>query len=159
MSYTSIEQEETHSYYKWISIIAALVGGTFTAIRIFQAKHVLVHYNYSPIDFSIDSGIVIGIFLFLSASFFYLTGTEPETYDSRNFVICLFSSHLQMLTSLVGLNCTVKGLAGPTSAIFQAQSLVSIMLNIVFFSMVPTLNQVLAAVLTVSGVLTIISAN
>lgn len=148
------DEEEEGQYYKWISILCSLVGGSFTATRIFQAKYVSLHYKYSPVDFSIDSGLVIGVALTISACYFYLT--DCATYTWRNYTICIFSSHLQMLTSLVGLNCTVKGLAGPTSAIFQAQSLVSIVLNIVFFGMVPTLNQILAAILTVSGVLMII---
>jgi drug/metabolite transporter (DMT)-like permease len=57
-----------------------------------------------------------------------------------------------MFTSLVGLNCTVKGLAGPTTAIFQASSIINILLNIAFFGLVPTWQQILGSIVTVAGV-------
>ena len=153
--FESPEEEADQNYYKLYSISLALFCGFLSAVRIQQAKYVAKFFKYSPLDFSIDAGLVIGIVIFFSAFGYYLDG-PPASYNWRNFVICIFTSTLHMLTSLVGLNCTVKGLAGPTTAIFQSSCVISIALNIIFFDLIPSTQQILGALVTVSGVLVII---
>jgi len=146
------ETQAQHTYYKVMSIGLALFSGLLSALRVQQAKYVAKYYNYSPLDFSVDAGLVIGIVTFLSAAFYWVQG-PPASYNWHNFLICIGTSSLHMLTSLVGLNCVVKGLAGPTTAIFQASCIISISLNMVFFDLVPTTQQMLGALVTVGGVL------
>jgi drug/metabolite transporter (DMT)-like permease len=57
-----------------------------------------------------------------------------------------------MITGLVGLNATVKGLGGPTSAILQTQAVIGIVLNTVFIGMVPTLSQICGSLIALGGV-------
>ncbi len=82
-----------------------------------QAKYMKVKYNYSPEDFSIDAGLLIGLVTFICAAYYYLTDQAPH-YTGKNFVLCTLASFISMITSLSGLKALVKGLAGPTSAIF-----------------------------------------
>lgn len=57
-----------------------------------------------------------------------------------------------MLTSLIGLNATVKGLSGPTSAILQTQSVVCTVLNSIFLGLIPTISQAFGSILALAGV-------
>jgi hypothetical protein len=66
-------------------------------------------------DFSIDSGVVLGFVILLISIFYYLYG--HPSYSWYNFGVCFLASTFQMITGLVGLSCIVKGLGGPTSAI------------------------------------------
>lgn len=93
--------------FKWISIIAALFVGIFVAARIFQGKYMHVLYKYSPMEFSVDSGLLSGILCFISATYFYLVGTE--TYNLRNFMLCTVTSAIGMISAIIGLTCMVKG--------------------------------------------------
>lgn len=58
-----------------------------------------------------------------------------------------------MTTSLSGMKALVKGLAGPTSALFQASTLITIALNAVFMGLIPTVYQTIASLVTIGGVL------
>jgi len=68
-------------------------------------------------DFSIDAGVVLGIVIFFISLFYYFQGHPSYTW--YNFGVSFIASVFQMITALVGLNATVKGLGGPTSAILQ----------------------------------------
>lgn len=148
--------EQEKNTYKWLAIFASLLSGVITAIRTLQAKYVSHKYNYSPFDFSVDSGLIIGVGCLLCASVFYLQGTP--TYTLYNSLMSIASSVIAMMINVVGLNCIVKGLAGPTSAIFQSSVIVTVTLNAMFLAQIPTVEQVLAAALTIAGVLVMILA-
>jgi len=64
-----------------------------------------------------------------------------------------------MITAMVGLNATVKGLAGPTTAIMQMQAIVGIGLNAIFLAAIPTFYQVSGAMIALLGALSIILSN
>ncbi len=75
------------------------------------------YHNYEASDFSVDAGLMIGVVCMLISGSFYFFGNTPY-YTTYNFVLCCIASILAMLTSLTGLNALVKGLSGPTSALF-----------------------------------------
>ena len=77
-------------YFKIISLGTALLSGIFSSLRVFQAKYVNMHYKYSPLDFSVDAGILIGVTIFVCAVTYFFLG-EPS-YNWHNFTICSFSS-------------------------------------------------------------------
>jgi hypothetical protein len=89
-------------------------------------------------DFTIDAGIVIGLVLLPISTFYYLSG-PPASYHASNFWVSFIASVLTMMISLVGLNCMVKGLAGPTSAIFQANIIISVALNAIVLGLLPNI--------------------
>jgi drug/metabolite transporter (DMT)-like permease len=64
-----------------------------------------------------------------------------------------------MIGAMVGLNATVKGLAGPTTAIMQMQAIVGIGLNAVFLGVIPTFYQICGAIIALLGALSIILSN
>ena len=66
-------------------------------------------------EFSNDGGLMCGIVLIVLSAYYYLEGNPA--YTAYNFWISFLASIFQMVCSLVGLNATVKGLGGPTSAI------------------------------------------
>jgi hypothetical protein len=111
------------------------------------------HYNYGPSDFSVDAGLFIGFCSMLCTICFYLTDNAPASYNWNNFTLCTINSFLAMLTSLMGLNAMVKGLAGPTSAIFQASTIITISLNCIFLGLIPHYFDLGASLLTITGVL------
>lgn len=116
-----------------------------------------MRYNYNPIDFSVDSGLIIGIVCLAFAVYYFLMGTP--SYSWHNFVITFVSSNISLLIlNVVGLSCLVKGLAGPTSAIFQTSCVVGVSLNAIFLGLIPSIEQVLASLVTISGVLIMILA-
>ena len=61
-------------HYQFLSIGAALLAGALSSIRIFQAKYVSKYHNYSPYDFSVDAGLVIGIFCFIASTIYFYVG-------------------------------------------------------------------------------------
>ena len=60
---------------------------------------------------------------------------------------------------MVGLNAVVKGLAGPTTAIMQMQAIVGIGLNAIFLGVIPTIYQLIGAIIALLGALSIILSN
>lgn len=96
-----------------------------------------MHFNYSPFDFTVDSGLVTGSFLFLFWAYFYLTGHPAYTLTNALYSYC--ASTLIMLWGLVGLNASVKGMQGPTAAIMMVQSIFSTILSAVFMGQIPNL--------------------
>ena len=75
------------------------------------------YHKYEASDFSVDAGLMIGFVCMLISATFYFFGDTPY-YNLYNFSLCFIASVLAMLTSLTGLNALVKGLSGPTSALF-----------------------------------------
>jgi hypothetical protein len=111
--------EEVRSYYKVIAIASAIFGGLLGTIRMNQAKYMYTYHKYEASDFSVDAGLLIGVASMLTSGVLYFFGETPH-YSWYNFGLCALGSILAMLTSLTGLNALVKGLSGPTSALFQA---------------------------------------
>lgn len=110
--------------------------------------------NYGPLDFSNDASLFCGIIIFLISVFYFMIG-EPS-YTCYNFGISFIAGSLITFTSLIGLNASVKGLGGPTSAILQTQAVFGTILNAVFLGMIPTLFQLFGTFLALSGVLIIL---
>jgi drug/metabolite transporter (DMT)-like permease len=84
----------------------------------------------------------------------YLNGSE--SVNARNLFIIFVSSCLGMICWLVGQNCLVKGLAGPTSAIINSGCFYTALLQVIFLGLVPTLSQILAALVTFAGIIVMI---
>ena len=74
----------------------------------------------------------------------------------KNVSIIFCSSSLGMICWLVGQNCSVKGLAGPTIAIVYTGCFFTTGFQIIFLGLVPTVTQLAAAMLAFSGILIII---
>jgi drug/metabolite transporter (DMT)-like permease len=109
-----------------------------------------IRYKYNPIDFSNDGGLLCGVVLLVLSGYYYAIGYPSYTW--YNFWVSFLASIFQMITSLVGLNATVKGLGGPTSAIMQTQSVVCTILNCIFLGLIPTIWQAIGSLLAISGV-------
>ena len=85
---------------------------------------------------------------------YYFMGTPSYTW--YNFWINFLASLARMICAFVSLNCMVKGLAGPTSAIIQTNSIVQIIMNALFLAMIPTLMQAAGALIAIGGVVILI---
>jgi drug/metabolite transporter (DMT)-like permease len=79
-----------------------------------------------------------------------------QSINMRNMGIIFISSCLGMICWLVGQNCSVKGLAGPTIAIVYTGCFFTTALQVIFLGLVPTLTQLAATLLAFSGILIII---
>lgn len=146
--------EEARSLYKIASICIAVFVGFINSLRTFQAKYVLKKYAYSPLDFSIDGGLFTGIVLAFFAALFWLTGNPAYTW--YNFLVSFAASLFLMLTSIIGLNAMVKGLAGPTSAILSANSIVQTLLNALVLGLIPSIMQTVGSLIAIGGVVTMV---
>ena len=145
--------EGEKNQYRIMSIACALLSGCLGSTRILQAKYVNLRLKYSPMEFSNDAGLFCGVVIFIISVYYYIQGHPSYTW--YNFGICFIASVFQMLTSLVGLNCVVKGLGGPTSAILQTQSVVGTVLNAIFLGLIPTIFQLMGSLIALSGVIII----
>lgn len=145
-----IMSEEDRMYYKICSISCAIFSAFLGSMRIQQAKYVNIKLKYSPMDFSIDAGVVLGFVILVISLVYYIQGHPSYTW--YNFGVSFVASTFQMVTGLVGLNCVVKGLGGPTSAILQTQAVVGIVLNTVFLGLVPSLQQICGSLIALGGV-------
>ena len=115
------EYDQTIS--RLLSISAALFAGFLSSMRVFQAKYISRKSGYSPLDFSLDAGLFSGLCLLLLATYFFFVDNDP-TYTLYNLTIATLSSSLLMFTTLIAVNASVKGLAGPTSAIINTNPIV-----------------------------------
>ncbi len=150
----STDQSITESealIYRLLSVLAALFAGFLNCMRTFQAKFIQRKTGYTPLDFSVDAGLLTGLCLFLLAAYFYFLSNDP-TYTLYNLGVATASSSLLMFTSFIALNAMVKGLAGPTSAIINTNAIVQIVMNAVILGMVPTYSQVAGSLIAISGV-------
>jgi len=143
--------EYDQTIYRLLSISAALFAGFLNCMRTFQAKYISRKSGYTPLDFSVDAGLLSGLCLLVLASYFFFVADDP-TYTLYNFTIATLSSSLLMFTSLIALNAMVKGLAGPTSAIINTNAIVQIIMNAVILGMVPTIWQVAGSCIAISRV-------
>jgi hypothetical protein len=115
--------EYDQTLYRLLSISVAIFAGFLNSMRTFQAKYISRKSGYTPLDFSVDAGLLSGLCLLFLASYFFFIANDP-TYTLYNFTIATLSSSLLMFTSLIALNAMVKGLAGPTSAIINTNAIV-----------------------------------
>ena len=60
---------------------------------------------------------------------------------------------MRLICAFVSLNCMVKGLAGPTSAIIQTNSIVQTAMNAIFLQIIPTLMQTAGSLVAIGGVI------
>ena len=141
-------------YYKMYAIGAALASGMVAALRPIQAKWIDIHHQYGPFEFSIDSGFVTGFALMLFWAYYCQIG--QDSYTPPNYLYSFLGSTFMMLWGLVGLNSMVKGLQGPSSAIQQAHSLISILLCALFLGQIPNISQCLACLTLIMGVVLLI---
>ena len=63
---------DTLASQRMLAIILALAAAFLTSLRTVQAKYVYLKHGYGPFDFSIDSGILTGLTLFIFWLYFYL---------------------------------------------------------------------------------------
>ena len=131
-----------------------MLASFISCLRPIQARWVNIHFNYSPFDFTVDSGFVTGSILFLFWLYYYLVG-EPA-YTLYNTLYSFLASTLIMFWGLVGLYASVKGIQGPTAAVMQVQSIFSTILAAIFLHEIPTLQQCLASLTIIAGVITIL---
>jgi hypothetical protein len=101
-----------------MGVLVALLAALISCMRPVQARWVNIHYNYSPFDFTVDSGLITGSVLFLFWGYFYFIENHP-TYTWHNVFYSFVGSTFIMLWGLVGLNASVKGVQGPTAAVMQ----------------------------------------
>jgi hypothetical protein len=94
-------------------------------------------YAYNPMDFSIDGGLFCGIFLTFLSAYYWVVGSPSYTW--YNFWVSFAASILLMICSVLGLNATTMGLAGPASAILSANSIVQTIMNALVLGLIPTL--------------------
>jgi drug/metabolite transporter (DMT)-like permease len=114
--------EEDRDYYKMLSIGLAVGLGVLNSLRTCHGKYVNTRLKYPPIDFSIDQGLFCGLFCLIFSTYYFFIGTESYTF--YNLSVNFVASTMRMTCAIVSLNCMVKGLAGPTSAIIQTNSIV-----------------------------------
>ena len=101
-----------------------------------------------------DTGLIFVIICSIITGINLASG--HDSINLRNIGIIFISSCLGMICWLVGQNCSVKGLAGPTIAIIYSGCFFTTALQIIFLGLVPTLTQLAATVVTFSGILIII---
>jgi drug/metabolite transporter (DMT)-like permease len=105
-------------------------------------------------NISADAGLIFGISGAIITGINWANGHSSLT--AWNFFISFIVSLLQMICVLVGQNCSVKGLAGPTIAIIYSQSLFCTLLQALFLGLLPSVSQLFAAALAFSGIIMII---
>ncbi len=105
-------------HYKFLSIISALGVGCLNASQTVHAKFMTRNKNYGVLNLTSDTGLLFTIICIGITLFNLLYGSESITL--KNFGLIFVSSSLGMICWLVGQNCSVKGLAGPTIAIIYS---------------------------------------
>jgi drug/metabolite transporter (DMT)-like permease len=140
--------------YKMYSIINALAVGCLNASQTVHGKFLMKQGKFSPMNITADTALIFIIICSGITSFNLAQG--HASINLRNAVIIFFSSCLGMICWLVGQNCSVKGLAGPTIAIIYSGCFFTTGFEIVFRGLVPTVTQLGATLLAFSGILIII---
>lgn len=141
--------------YRVIAVCLSIVAGLAASLRAIQAKWVDKVYGYEPFDFSVDSGFITGGAMMIFWGYYQLIEQHPA-YTYSNYLYSFFASTLLNCWSFVGLYSMVKGLQGPSSAIQQVHCIFSIILSAMFLSRIPNLEQILACLTLLVGVLFII---
>ncbi|CDW83507.1 UNKNOWN [Stylonychia lemnae] len=149
--------EDEKSYYKIVSILLALFCGVVNFLRTFQAKYIYRKTGYQPVDLSVDCGLFLGLFTMVCSIYYWATGCN--TYTWYNFGINTIGSIIMMIFSIIALKCIVKGLAGPTGAIMYTCPIYTSILTAIFLKQIPSLYQIMASILAISGVGVILLGN
>jgi uncharacterized membrane protein len=142
--------EEMRGWYRSISIGVAIIIGVLNSVRTCHAKYANLRHKYSPRDFNTDQGLLCGMFCLIASIIYYYRGTPSYTW--YNLMVNFSASFMRMLCAFVSLNCMVKGLAGPTSALIQSNTVIQIGMNSLFLGLIPSLSQLCGSILTLSGV-------
>jgi drug/metabolite transporter (DMT)-like permease len=137
-----------------MGILIAVLTALLSSMRPVQARIVKLKYNYHPFDFTVDSGLVTGGLLFPFWLYYWL-GSHPA-YTLMNAIYSLFASTLLMFWGLLGLYASVNGPQGPTSAIMQVHAIFSIAMAAIFQGYIPNIQQSLASLTILVGVILII---
>lgn len=137
-----------------MGILIAILTSLVSSMRPVQAKIVKNKYNYHPFDFTVDSGLVSGGLLLPIWLYYWLSG--HPAYSWMNALYSFFASTLIMFWGLLGLYASVNGPQGPTSAIMQVHSIFSIAMAALFQGYIPNIQQCLASLTILAGVLLII---
>ena len=85
------------------------------SLRPIQARWVDQKRSYGPFDFSVDSGFISGIILFVISMYFYLSG--HPSYTPSNMFNSMIGSTLMTFWGLSGIYSMVKGQMAPSMAI------------------------------------------
>ena len=141
--------EESRGWYRAISIGVAIIIGVLNAVRTCHAKYANLRHKYSPRDFNTDQGLFCGLFCLIASIIYFSLGTPSYTW--YNLIINFAASFMRMLCAFVSLNCMVKGLAGPTSALIQSNTVIQIGMNSLFLGLIPTFSQLCGSLLTLFG--------
>ena len=110
--------------------------------------------KYGILDIQSDAGILFGIIC--AAITLYHFVIDHESVTLYNAILGFIISSMIMVCVFVAQNCTVKGLAGPTLAIIYSQSLFCTILQMIFQGIIPTVWQLLGALVAFSGIVLII---
>jgi drug/metabolite transporter (DMT)-like permease len=145
-----VVDEEMRGWYRTISIGAAIMIGVLNSVRTVHAKYANVTHKYSPRDFNTDQGLLTGMFCLIASIIYFYKGTPSYTW--YNLMVNFAASFMRMLCASVALNCMVKGLAGPTSALIQSNTVIQIAMNSLFLGLIPSFSQLCGSILTLSGV-------
>ena len=147
--------EDDLNWFKTLSILLAICVGAMNATFTVQAKWMRKKRpTINVFNLTADTCILFSL-IFSVISLFYVSSGEPSM-TLKNFLIILMSSSLGTLCGYVGQNCSVKGIAGPTIALIYTSCFFTTGLQILFLGMIPTLVQILATMVTFTGILIII---
>eukprot|EP00347_Sterkiella_histriomuscorum_P004869 403358778 len=138
------------TYYRVMTILAALGVSVQNACRVTQNKLVYRKYELDPMVAYTETGLTMGVICGIITLFAYLNGQECIT--TYNMFWAFVASTVGMCCTLLCFNCVAKGLSGPSSAIFQTQSIFQIVLESVFLFKLPTIMQTFASIFTIGGV-------
>ena len=104
--------EEDRDYYKILSIVLAVLVGFQNAFQTFYSKTLFRKLKILPTEFIKDASLISAV----GTGVLYYN-EHPSLMIAHNFLVSFINSTTGAITGIVGLNATVKGLAGPTSAI------------------------------------------
>ena len=128
--------------------------GCLNASQTVHAKFLMKQGKFQPMNITADTALIFITICSIITAFNLAQG--HESINLRNVGIIFCSSCLGMICWLVGQNCSVKGLAGPTIAIIYSGCFFTTGFQIIFLGLVPTVTQLAAAILAFSGILIII---
>jgi len=101
---------DTLASQRMLAITLALAAAFLTSLRTVQAKYVYIKHGYGPFDFSIDSGFLTGLTLFVFWFYFNQNIEHSIYYTMSNTLYSFFGSLLTVFWGLAGLYSMVHGL-------------------------------------------------
>jgi drug/metabolite transporter (DMT)-like permease len=109
---TGVRDDEAN-WYKNLSVMLAISVGAMNASTTVQAKWMRKKRpSIDVMNLTADTFLLFALIFSLITLVMIFMGDSSLTM--RNFLIVLASSSLQTLCGYIGLNCSVKGIAGPT---------------------------------------------